>query len=242
MHSNNTISPHVSEEVADASLLRTHSPVSRVADFDHENSDLGSGRISHGSSHEVHKFEGLAHSEVRLRRHLGWFCLWTWELFAIAISASALISIAAVLIAYNGKTLAEWGAPIRPNTVISALSTLAKSSMLMVVGEGLGQLKWTYFEQRPHRLQDFEIFDGASRGPLGSLRLLWKINRRAFMASMGAIIVLFALAMDPFVQQVISYPQKYVNATDERARIGANRFFSSKYATAAFDNVGESSP
>ena len=126
----------------------------------------------------------------------------------MAISVAALISIAAVLIAYNDKPMSDWQAILRPNTVVSALSTLSKSAMLMVIGQGIGQLKWIYFSERPHRLLDFERFDAASRGPLGAVQILFCINGRAIIASVGATLTILALAMDPFVQQVISFEPK----------------------------------
>lgn len=52
---------------------------------------------------------------------------------------------------------------------------------------------------------DFEIFDNASRGPLGSFLLLIRSKGRA-LAALGAIITLFSLALDPFFQQVVDFP------------------------------------
>jgi hypothetical protein len=120
-------------------------------------------------------------------------------------SVGALLAIVAVLFAYNGKSMTHWNAWLRLNTVVSALATLAKSSMLMVFGQGLGQLKWQHFEQCPRHLLDFEVFENASRGPWGSLRLLYYINWKALAGSAGAVITILALAMDPFAQQVISF-------------------------------------
>jgi hypothetical protein len=88
------------------------------------------------------------------------------------ISVAALLAIIAVLFAYDGKSMAYWHALLQPNTVVSALSTLSKASMMMAVGQGLGQLKWAYFSREPRRLTDFGIFDNASKGPMGSVELL----------------------------------------------------------------------
>ena len=103
------------------------------------------------------------------------------------VSVGALLSIVAVLFAFDGKPMTRWKAIAQPNTVVSALSTLAKSSMLMVIGQALGQLKWQHFESHPRRLIDFEIFDSASRGPWGALELLYRIHWRALAGSTGAI-------------------------------------------------------
>ena len=54
----------------------------------------------------------------------------------------------------------------------------------------------------------FRLFDDASRGPWGSFMLLLRIKGRS-LAALGAIITLFALAMDPFFQQLVSFPEEW---------------------------------
>ncbi|KAF7194174.1 hypothetical protein HII31_04411 [Pseudocercospora fuligena] len=152
---------------------------------------------------------------------------WWGELLAMTISVCALVSIAGILFAYNGKPRSTWQAIIRPNTVVSALSTLSKSAMLMAIGQGIGQLKWVYFARRPHRLLDFEIFDAASRGPLGAVRILYSVNRRALVVSCGALITIIALAMDPFMQQVISYESKTDVQAGSKSSIPTSRAYDS---------------
>jgi hypothetical protein len=49
------------------------------------------------------------------------------------------------------------------------------------------------------------IQDAASRGPLGSLILLFSLRSRP-LASLGAVITILALAFDPFIQQIVQYP------------------------------------
>lgn len=95
----------------------------------------------------------------------------------------------------------------------------------MVIGEGIGQLKWVYFEQRPHRLADFDTFDGGSRGPLGAIKMLYKINGRAIVASIGGIVTILALAMDPFVQQVVSFESKPRNNPEVPSLISTARSY-----------------
>jgi hypothetical protein len=97
--------------------------------------------------------------------------------------------------------------------------------MLMVIGEGLGQLKWNHFENRPRRLMEFELFDTASRGPWGSATLLYHVNIRAWAASAGALLTILALAMDPFVQQVIYYDSRLVDVNNSTSTIQAARIY-----------------
>lgn len=55
---------------------------------------------------------------------------------------------------------------------------------------------------------DYRLFDNASRGPWGSLMLLLRIKGRS-LAALGAAITIFALAMDPFFQQVVDFPEQW---------------------------------
>ncbi|ORY13276.1 hypothetical protein BCR34DRAFT_481322, partial [Clohesyomyces aquaticus] len=53
----------------------------------------------------------------------------------------------------------------------SVFSAVAKAALILPVSEAIGQLKWMCFRDES-RLWGFLAFDGASRGPWGSLILL----------------------------------------------------------------------
>ena len=78
--------------------------------------------------------------------------------------------------------------------------------MLFAVTECIGQAKWLLFRKRSESLTDFYSIDEASRGPWSAFRLLFRIRGRATLASLGALVVVLSLAVDPFTQQVLSYP------------------------------------
>lgn len=114
-------------------------------------------------------------------------------MLAASFSIICVISMVALLTTIDGKPYKPWrmgNVHITPNTLLSILATLSKSSLLLAVAEALGQLKWIYFQQRTHRLFGLQIFDEASRGPFGALKLLWSVNVQAAVASMGAIITI----------------------------------------------------
>ncbi|PPJ54299.1 hypothetical protein CBER1_06142 [Cercospora berteroae] len=167
-------------------------------------SSAASGTSAAGTSLSANKFP-----KPQDTQHPGIFRLWKWELLTILLSIGTFCAIAAILFVFSDTSYSSWHSVLQPSTIISALSTVSQSALLMVVSEGIGQLKWVYFSQRAQRLQDFDIFDNASRGPLGCVQLLYKINWRATMASIGAIVTLVALAMAPFVQQVVSIEQRF---------------------------------
>jgi hypothetical protein len=55
---------------------------------------------------------------------------------------------------------------------------------------------------------DFEIFDKASRGPLGALMLLFRTKGRS-LAALGALLIVLLLAIDTFFQQVIDQNERW---------------------------------
>ena len=79
--------------------------------------------------------------------------------------------------------------------------------MLLAATESIGQAKWLLFRKQSRNLADFKTIDEASRGPWGAFLLLYRFwDGRTILASAGAFIVLASLAVDPFIQQVLSYP------------------------------------
>lgn len=57
-------------------------------------------------------------------------------------------------------------------------------------------------------------FEDASRGPLGSISLLFR-HRGQPLASLGATILILMLAFEPFVQQILSYPTEPILTANE---------------------------
>ena len=89
--------------------------------------------------------------------------------------------------------------------------------MLLATTQCVSQSKWLLFHRKSRKLIDFQAIDEASRGPFGSLYLLMRLKGRASLASAGAIIIFASLAVDPFTQQVLSYPLKSVVVVGEAA-------------------------
>ncbi len=79
--------------------------------------------------------------------------------------------------------------------------------MLLAATGSVGQAKWLLFRKQNRNLADFKTIDEASRGPWGAFLLLYRFwDGRTILASAGAFIVLASLAVDPFTQQILSYP------------------------------------
>src|SRR5437764_5385476 len=103
---------------------------------------------------------------------------WVFEVLACAGSLAALVGIIVVLMLYNGRTLPNWPYGITINSVMAWFATGMKSLMLVTIAACIGQAKWTHFHSKTHALSDIVVYDSASRGPHGSMQLLWKFQAR----------------------------------------------------------------
>lgn len=136
------------------------------------------------------------------------FYNWGLCILSVIISILSMGAITALLILVDGNPIPKLPLNITVNTLVSFLSTIAKASMLVPVAESISQLKWLWFRQ-PRTLQDMQIFDDASRGPLGAARLIFK-TRAVRLAAVGAAITVLSLVMDPASQQIVGFPERSV--------------------------------
>lgn len=131
---------------------------------------------------------------------------WVWECVAVSFSVLCMVAIAIIALSIDGIWLPQWHLDLQPSTVISILTTASQSSLMFSVAEIIAFSKRFYFKASPRPLKELDVFDSASRGPLGSLNLLWpgRSGLRPWKAYAGASITIVALAMGPFSQQTIS--------------------------------------
>ncbi|KAM7192641.1 Protein of unknown function (DUF3176) domain containing protein [Rhypophila sp. PSN 637] len=131
---------------------------------------------------------------------------------------------------YQGKPLPNWPYHLQINTVVSIYFTVIKACMLFILAEGLGQLKWGWFSSGQTRpLYHLAAYDNATRGPWGSLNLLWKLRCRTFLPSIAALAIVLATIVDPFGQQIIRFypcavPATQANGESLSATVTRNRF------------------
>ena len=128
---------------------------------------------------------------------------WVWEAASYLLALAALVAIIVTLKTQDRKPLPKWPRLITINSLVSVFTSILKASMIMPIAEGIGELKWLWFSQ-PRLLNDMDHFDEASRGPEGSLKLLFRLPK-ALLPCLGAAITICALAIDPFTQQIIQY-------------------------------------
>lgn len=101
------------------------------------------------------------------------FSLWALEILAICFSFSSLLGLVVLLGSYNGKEIFSWHG-VTLNAVVSILATASKAALMLAVAESTSQWKWILFSREQRQLIHMERIDAASRGPLGSLKLLWQ--------------------------------------------------------------------
>ncbi|KAL1633485.1 hypothetical protein SLS56_002870 [Neofusicoccum ribis] len=158
-------------------------------------------------------------------------CWWYLEILGIVASIAAMVLVVITLHLVQDKPLHGWTFFFQPNTVLSALVTAAKSTMLFSIAECLGQLKWIYYWhcKEKRRLQTLEVFDGASRGPWGAVKFYFSIRSYVPIGAMASFVTILTLGMDPFTQQIISFQTRFVDAPGEIATIPISNKFNVKH-------------
>ena len=150
---------------------------------------------------------------------------WTSEVAAILLSLGLSTSIGVVLGVYDGKPAPSLSIGITFNAIISILSTASKATLIYTISSCLSQTKWIWFKNnKARRLLDAQLLEDASRGPLGALRILTG-SKAVSLASLGTILTLLMLAVDPFVQQIIIYPTRELYAASDLAFTEQARLF-----------------
>ncbi|KAK8880205.1 hypothetical protein PGQ11_001499 [Apiospora arundinis] len=143
---------------------------------------------------------------------------WRTEILTCVLMIGMLCAIATVLSSNNGMPLPDLPYHISINAVVSILSTTLKACAVFILAEGISDSKWRWFrEKRP--LHDFVIFDNASRGPWGCLKLLLSPRGMHPIASLGALLIILTLVLDPFTQQLIRYYDCRQPSTKESATL-----------------------
>jgi hypothetical protein len=163
---------------------------------------------------------------------------WWLEIGACFLFIAAIGAVVATLYPYEGKPLPQWPYHVSINTVIAVYVTTLKTAVLFITAESLGQLKWNWFRHnRP--LEDLVTYDSASRGPLGALKLLWRLRQRHLLASFAAFITVVITVIDPFGQLIIHYYDCSVPLSGAQVTIPRSNYYASEGGAHA--GFGESS-
>ncbi|KAK9415826.1 hypothetical protein SUNI508_10126 [Seiridium unicorne] len=162
------------------------------------------------------------------------------EIGALALALTCLVGLVLLLRQYDQKpppewTLGPWGVTL--NAVISVISLVFRASLLGAVAQCIGQFCWVWFSTQSRPLNDISYYDGASRGALGSLRLLLRL-RFIHFASLGAAITLVATITGPAFQQTVLYQfRPAIDSSEQAYALAANRWGDSIVAGSEFVNA-----
>lgn len=103
---------------------------------------------------------------------------WKFETSLLFLSVCSLVVIIILLAVEDGTALDSWKFYFSLNAVVSALGTISRASLASSIGSCIAQEKWNWFCKRQDSLYLFDRFDSASRGPLGSFKLLYWLKLR----------------------------------------------------------------
>lgn len=166
----------------------------------------------------VHTQDPQTDTETK-RSGFDWSGSWAWEIGSVTLAVVGVVLLVAFLFKINNTPYADWQYTVSPNTVVSIVVTITKAALLVSVSSCLGQLKWNLF-QNPAPLYQMQVIDQASRGPWGSLEVLLRGvfgSRTGSLTYIGASLTVLALAVDPFAQQILTFPSRTVPALNATA-------------------------
>ncbi|KAL3454258.1 hypothetical protein BJX65DRAFT_302043 [Aspergillus insuetus] len=118
---------------------------------------------------------------------------------------ACFFAIIAILRSYEEEPVPNLSIELSLNTIISILSTVSRTALIFVASETIRQCKWIWVKRGRRKLQGLQALDDASRGAWGALVILFTAPDGP-LASLGAIITILALAFEPFMQQLLTYP------------------------------------
>ncbi|KAF5506077.1 hypothetical protein CGCS363_v005811 [Colletotrichum siamense] len=125
--------------------------------------------------------------------------VWFFEALALIISLSSFAGIVILLIKYDGELQPEFTDQISINAIIAVFSTILRATLLFILSEVIGELKWNWMES-PRRLRDIVCFINAGTGLVGSLKFLF-FSWKPILTIVSAIVVIASSAIGPFSQQ-----------------------------------------
>ena len=120
---------------------------------------------------------------------------WIWELLGVLGSALAILGLCILLLIFDNHPLPSWSytynreisgfqdqdkaVHITLNSIIEAISIVARLCLLIPITRSLSQLKWVWFAEKERPLVDLGYFEAASRQSLlDNIKLIWNLKAR----------------------------------------------------------------
>jgi hypothetical protein len=131
---------------------------------------------------------------------------WLFEVLSWCVSALCMAAVVIIYVQLKDAPLYGRFSGLLL-TLANVFGKIASAALIVPTTEAIGQLKWNWFHNSK-AMWDFEIFDKASRGPLGAVMLLFRTKGRS-LAALGALLIVLLLGIDTFFQQVIDFPDRW---------------------------------
>ncbi|KAF5703934.1 hypothetical protein FMUND_12778 [Fusarium mundagurra] len=135
---------------------------------------------------------------------------WAFEFTLLLVAVAVFTGLVVILKTYNNQELPDWeNLGITLNTIISILSTVLRVIITFIAFELLAQVKWDWMSATFRPLPQLQLFENASRGVYGSVRLLPLVLFRQPVALGAAMVAILSLGIGSFTQQSIqTYQQR----------------------------------
>ncbi len=138
------------------------------------------------------------------------FRRWGWEMGSLGLAVALLIATVAILRAFEGRRVPDWGEWVNLNTIVALLSTFLRGAVVVVIAELISHAKWAWFGAgRSRPLRHLQDFDSGSRGVWGALCLVPTVLRGSgggggdWATLLAALLLVASFAVGPTAQQAI---------------------------------------
>lgn len=103
---------------------------------------------------------------------------WFYEILALSLAMASFVTLVVVLSRYDGKPTPAWRFGMTINVFASLVSVTFRISIMLPVEQCISQATWISLSQGPRPLDEVIYYDEASRGPLRSLLLIFRLRLR----------------------------------------------------------------
>ncbi|KAK8085882.1 hypothetical protein PG997_007153 [Apiospora hydei] len=103
------------------------------------------------------------------------------------------------------------------NSLVALLTSLSRLAFMVPLVQGMSQLKWVWFSSKPRPLSDFQLYDEASRGPWGGVKILFKF--KGFLGSLAALVTLSGILTSTLTQQALQFQSTLAISQNQTAQV-----------------------
>lgn len=129
-------------------------------------------RLEYSSSNACEKMEEKRERNLTERVSITFNELWLSEFGLLVVSFACFAAAFVILKCYDHINVHQWRHRISLNTTVSLLLVVGGAALAGPLSAIIGQAKWLWFKKQRRPLVYFQSFEGASRGPMGSIAFL----------------------------------------------------------------------